>query len=356
MKKILFVNSSLTGGGSERVMVLLANEFANQGYDVTMALVREKEKETYKLDLKVKCIKFKYGTTNKLKIALKRLKDLRKLIKSNDFDVVISFMYDINIITLLSTIGLDVPIIVSERANPSARNHSSLYKWFEHKCYLKAYKIVFQTEDVKKMYPMYLQEKSEVIPNPVNKNLPKYFEGERRKNIASVGRCIQQKNFLMLIEAFAKFHKLYSDYKLFIYGEGPLLEELKKRVSELGITKNVFFPGYIKNVNEEIQDFSMYISTSNYEGISNSMIEALAMGIPTICTDCPVGGARLMIKNKISGVLIPVGDIEALYNSMIELVENKELAKKISENSIKIRESYSIENVVEKWKKVCFDK
>lgn len=354
IKKILFVNSSLTGGGSERVMVLLANEFSKQGYDVTMALVREKEKETYFLNKNIKKIKFNYGTRNKLIIAVKRIIKLRKIIKKEQFGVVISFMYDINLTTLIAGQGLKIPIIISERADPSARKQSKIYKWIEYKYYKKAHKIVFQTEEVKKMYPQDLQKKSQVISNPVNSNLPKCYEGERRKNIASVGRMVEQKNFFMLIEAFAKFHNIYPDYKLSIYGEGTLLEALKEKVNELNISEMVVFPGYVKNVNEEIKDFSMYISTSNYEGISNSMIEALAMGIPTVCTDCPVGGARLMIKNKVNGILIPVGDVEALYNSMLELAENEELAKIISKNAIKIRESHSIENIVEQWKRILF--
>lgn len=352
MQKILFVNSSLTDGGSERVMVILANEFASQGYDVTMILVREKKEETYKLNPKIKCVRFTYGTKNKLLIALKRLKYLRNFIKNARFDNIISFMYDINIITLLSTIGLDIPVIVSERANPNTRKNNSLYKWLEYKTYLKAHKIVFQTDEVKAMYPISLQDKAVVIPNPVNENLPDCFEGKRKKNIVSVGRIVEQKNFSMLIEAFAKFHKIYSEYKLIIYGEGPLLENLKQEVESLGITDYVIFPGYIKNVDEEIKDAAIYVSSSNYEGISNSMIEALAMGIPSVCTDCPVGGAKLMIENGKNGILIPVGDVEALYNSMVELVENKDLSDYISKNAVNVRIEYSVGRIMEKWKSI----
>lgn len=351
-KKILFVNSSLTDGGSERVMTLLANELANNDYDVTMVLVREKNKDTYILDEKINCIRFKYGTKNKVIIALKRIMKLRKIMKDSKFDSVISFMYDINLTTIIASRGLKLPIIVSERANPNARKKNKLYKWFEHKLYLKAKNIVFQTMQVKEMFAADIQEKGIVIPNPVNENLPQRFEGKREKNIVAAGRLSEQKNFKMLISSFAKVHEKYPEYKLTIYGEGNMLESLKEQSKNLNIEEYVQFPGYVSDVNLKMRNATMYVSSSNFEGISNSMIEALAMGIPTICTDCPVGGAAMMIDNEVNGILIPVGNEEKLYDSMIKIIENEDFANFISQNAIKIKENYSIKKIADKWEKL----
>ena len=111
----------------------------------------------------------------------------------------------------------------------------------------------------------------------------------------------------------------------------------------------MFFPGYISNVNEKMCNAAMYVSSSNFEGISNSMLEALAMGVPTISTDCPVGGARMMIQNNENGILIPVGDEEALYKAMLKIAEDSEFAQKISNNAINIKQEYSIDKIVKKW-------
>ena len=351
-KKILFVNSSLTDGGSERVMTLIANQFAKEQNNVTMILLRDKKKDTYELNNNINCIRFKYLSKNKIIIAIQRIYKLRKIIKNGKYDYIISFMNDINITTLLAGWNLHTPIIISERADPSVRKTNKLYKTLEYFIMSKAEKIVFQTEQVKKMYPNKIQKKSVVIPNPVNNNLPEPYYGKRDKKIVAIGRLSNQKNFPMLINAFAKFHKNNKDYILEIYGDGPLLNELKDLVKKHNLERNVFFKGYVKDVINAIKNAEMYISTSNYEGISNAMIEALAMGIPSICTNCPVGGASMMIKHNINGILIPVKDEETLVKSMNKISNNLELANKLSTNAIKIREEYSIEKIVKNWKKI----
>lgn len=349
-KRILFVNSSLTGGGSERVMTLLANEFVSKGYDTTMVLLRGRKPDTYVLDSRIKCVRFLYGTHNKVIVAAKRAYMLRSLLKSTHFDAVISFMYDINVMTLMSSWGLRLNIIVSERNDPSKRPASPFYRWFEQKLYLTAKRIVFQTEQVKKMYPSGVQDISVVIPNPVNSSLPNKYLGSRDKIIVAAGRLVEQKNFTMLIRAFAKFHQVYPEYNLVIYGTGPLLIALKDEVMIQKVEEYVKFPGYVDDVNFKMQKAAMYISTSNFEGISNSLLEALAMGIPTISTNCPVGGAAMLIENHVSGILIPVGDEVALYHSMLKIVENAEFADYISGNAVEMCKKYSVEKVAELWR------
>ena len=351
-KKILFINSSLTGGGSERVMTLIANQFAKEQNNVTMVLLRDKKKDTYKLNNNINCIRFKYASKNKIIIAIQRIYKLRKAIKNGKYDYVISFMNDINITTLLAGWNLHTPIIISERADPSVRKTNKLYKTLEHFIMTKAEKIVFQTEQVKKMYPNKIQKKSVVIPNPVNKNLPEPYHGKKDKKIVAIGRLSNQKNFPMLINSFAEFHKENNDYVLEIYGEGSLLSELKDLVKKHELEKHIFFKGYIEDIPTAIKKAEMYISTSNYEGISNAMIEALAMGIPSICTNCPVGGASMMIKNNINGILIPVKDEKALVESMNKISKDLEFANKLSNNGCLVREEYSIEKIAKKWQKI----
>lgn len=289
MKKAVFVNSCLTNGGSERVMTLIANYFSEHNYDTTMILVRDKKQRDYELNSNIKCIQFTYNTENKMQILLKRIRKLRKILKEINPDYIISFMWDINMVTLLANIGLKSKVIISERAHPQMGPQPLEKKVTERYLYKLADKIVFQTNDVKKFYKEKIQRKSVVIPNPINENLPDIFEGEREKNICAAGRLTEQKNFSMLIDAFSEFHKNHKDYKLIIYGEGNLRKELEKQINKLNLKDIVLLPGYVDYVNDKISRCSIYVSTSNYEGISNSMLEALALGVPTICTDCPVG-------------------------------------------------------------------
>lgn len=347
--RILFLNSSLTSGGAERVMTILANKFSDIGIDTTMSLVRELGPDTYKVNDKVKLVRYKYRTHNKAVIALKRFIKIRNQIKYGNFDAVIVFMNDLSLITLMAAWNLGTPIYISERADPSKRNDSILYKLLERIYYPKCTGMVFQTNDVMEQFSEEIKKKGCVIPNPVAENLPEPYMGLRQKKIVAVGRLDDQKNFSMLINAFSLLHKNYSDYCLYIYGIGPKEIELKELVSTLGIRDFVFFPGFVFNLMDEIKDAAMYVSSSNYEGISNAMIEAMAMGVPVICTDCPVGGARMMIKSGINGLLIPVGDEKALYENMECLLNKTELVKKISCESLKVRNEYSSGKIAAMW-------
>ena len=354
MKKIVFMNSSLTDGGSERVMTLIANYFGEHDYDTNMILLRDKKQKDYKLDKKVKCIELKYGTNNKAKIIVERFKKVRKILKTIKPDYIISFMWDINIFTLLVNIGLDSKVIISERAHPNMGTQNFIRKFGQKYIYKLANKIVLQTEDVKRFYKKTIQKKCIVIPNPINENLPTKKEGEKRECvICAVGRLTEQKNFSMLINAFYRFHKEYKEYKLIIYGEGPLRNDLERKINELNLEDAIELPGYVDNVNERMINCSMYVSTSNFEGISNSMLEALAMGIPTICTNCPVGGAALAMKDKNNGILIPVGDEEKLVDAMKTIAQNKELAEIYSKEAMKIKKEFSIDKIGKMWTDLC---
>ena len=152
-----------------------------------------------------------------------------------------------------------------------------------------------------------------------------------------------------MLRAFADFSKLHDDYILDIYGRGEEMENLIYETKQLGLSNKVKFRGFCSNIHEKIRNARMYVSSSDYEGISNSMLEALAIGLPCICTDCPVGGAKMVIKNNINGILIPVGDQKALEQKMILLAENDELIEKLSQNAVKIRTKLSISNIADEW-------
>lgn len=349
MNSILFVNSSLSGGGSERVMTLLANYLAEHDYNVTMAILSHSE-NTYTLSENVKSI-YMEEKQGFLKMRISRLIQLRKIIRKENPDVVISFMRQINLYTLLASVGFHKKVIVSERADPMQR--TKIKRNIENVFYsILAKKIVFQTEYARKCYSKKVQSKGVVIPNPIDTSiLPNYKDIVREKAIIGIGRMTEQKNFELLIDAFSEFSKCFPEYSLYIYGEGPLMDVLKAKSQQLNLNEKIFFPGYKKNLPNYIYNSSMYVSTSNYEGISNAMLEAMAMGIPSVCTDCPVGGARLVINNKQNGILIPMKDKNALVDAMKKIAEDLEFAELISKNAKKVSETFSIEEIAKLWNK-----
>ena len=153
----------------------------------------------------------------------------------------------------------------------------------------------------------------------------------------------------MLIDAFSIFHNTHLDYSLEIYGIGEEEEKLKALAQKKNISDSVHFMGFSADVNEKMRNASMYVCSSDYEGISNSMLEALGMGIPTISTDCPIGGARQVIRDHENGLLVPVRDIKSLSDAMIEIAEDKELASKLSDNAYLIRQALQIDQIAKRW-------
>ena len=197
-----------------------------------------------------------------------------------------------------------------------------------------------------------IKNKGFVIENPIPTNLPKPYTGERKKRICCIGRLVEQKNFHLMINAFNKINEKHKEFVLEIYGEGPLELSLKKQVNELDLNDYVIFRGFSKNIYSDVIDSYAYVSTSNYEGISNTMIEAISMGIPTICTDCPIGGARQMIINDINGILVPVNDEKSLVDALLKLIDDPLFAKKLSDNYYILYEKYSIDIIGNKWIKL----
>ena len=340
--KIVFVVPDMAGGGTERVISLLANEYVRRGID-TAILSFAGSQQAYSLDERVETVSAGAPSGGSLKVRFARLLFMRRYFKTNRNCYIFSFSTIGTGFIVLSTIFMKRRMLVSERTDPRSCDHKPYRDFFYGFCDA----LVCQTKDAVSCFPKKLQKRARVIANPVDAALPERFIGERRKSIATAGRLEPVKNHRMLIEAFSIFAKDHPDYTLDIYGQGSLEEELKRYTVELGIQKKVVFHGFCRNVKEIIRDSSMFILSSNYEGVSNSMIEALAMGVPVIATDCPIGGSRTYIHDGENGLLVPVGNADRMAEAMSKLSENSELSEKFSKKSINIRKECSVEKIAD---------
>lgn len=342
--KIVFVLPDMPGGGSERVVAMLANEYAKRGYQTAILLFAGNQ-VAYPLDERIEVfIAGKVSGGNPF-IQVSRLFKMRRYYRKNKGCYIFSFCVRGSIFSVIAAACIPHRLLVSERNDPTRMSGKKLRDW----SYRKAEKLVLQTEEVKRYFSKDIQKKSVVIPNPVAGNMPEPFHGERKKQIVSVGRLQPQKNHRLLLDAFAEFHKVYADYELHIFGIGELENELKNHARELHIEKYIIFRGFSSDVQLEIWDSAMFVLSSDYEGISNSMIEALSMGVPVISTDCPVGGSRTYIENGVNGLLTPVGDQKALTKAMIRLADDPEFARKLSANGAKIKEKYGLEKIADRF-------
>lgn len=342
---ITFVVSALHGGGAERVIATLANYMVDRGDDVTI-LMTAGDEVVYQLNEKVCLISIGQASRGNLLVRFKRLAAMRKYFKDHRQSHIVSFSTTINLFTIIATLGLKMDVIVSERNDPNRFGHKRLRDMI----YALGGRFVFQTEDAATCFAKVIRARSCVIPNPIRTGLPEVYTGEREKKIAAAGRLEPQKNHKLLLEAFAGFHKNYPEYTLHIYGKGKLEQELKTLASELHIESHVVWKGFRADVLERIRTYGMYVLSSDYEGISNSLMEAMALGIPCISTDCPIGGSRLCIQDGENGRLTPIGDCEALQRAMEWIAQDSKRAEAMGQRAAGIRERFSEEKICERWR------
>ena len=176
------------------------------------------------------------------------------------------------------------------------------------------------------------------------------------KVVVAVGRLDVQKNYPLLIRSFAKIIKEGIDAELHIYGKGPLLEELSEIASVEGLEDKVVFKGFRSNVWHDIEKASVYVLSSDYEGMPNALIEAMALGLPVISTNCPIGGPSELITSGENGILVPIGDEDLLAKAMVSILTNKDFAYRLGDSAVKVYEELSISSIAEKWTDFLRDK
>lgn len=350
MKEIVFVINRLGGtgwGGAHRVTAILSNYFARKNYKVTL-IVWERTEIKYPIDNKVKIEYLDINVTNSKK-RIQACLETRKRIKEKKGAWVIVLMSRMAVDIYWFTRFQKIKFLGAERTDPRSEPKTKIKRLFRNFSFCFMNKIVFQTEDAKKYFPKIAQKKSIVIPNPISPNLIKEYHGEREKNFVTFCRIDKQKNLYMMIDAFIISHKSHPEFKLEIYGNGIIEKEIKEYIRSSNAEDFIKMYDFCTNIHEKIIKKYAFLSSSDYEGISNSMLEAMAIGLPCICTDCPCGGAKMIIQDGINGILVPVKNAQIMSGKINELIENKELADKLSINASKIREELNQELICKKW-------
>lgn len=339
MKRILFVCSGLYGGGAERVVARLSNYFVGEGHQVYIAATKVDKSYTMNDGVQVRHLKGGH---------IGIVRNLRTISRELHPDVMIAMGTFFNYCAILAKTKGCV-VIGSERTDPAVSGKGFIKRHFRNYMYRFADHLVFQTPDAKAYFPDKIRKRGIVIPNPLSPDLPAPFVGKRSLIIVNFCRLNPAKNIPLLIDSFKTFWIKHPEYSMHIYGEGPQRDELQTYIEKQDMSYQITLYPNNSNVLDVVKDAAMFVSSSSYEGLSNSMLEAMAIGLPTICTACPCGGAKMMIKDGVNGLLVPNRDKDALAQAMIKVAEDQQLAAKLSENAVKIRETLSISKIAQLW-------
>ncbi len=346
--KIIFVSQPLSTGGSERVVASLANKFNDLGHEITVIVVDNGDQNVYPTNSNINFFHIKKYKKPLFDLLFRVIK-IRRYLKISNPDVVIPFTTQKNVSTLLATIFTKHKVIISERNNPYLDPKNKSLRFLRKILYFKSDGIVFQTDEAKEFFSKKIQDRSCIIFNPINEDLPLPYKGERAKRIVMVNRLEKEKNIYMAIEAMKLVVSEYPEYILDIYGKGQLKDEIQNYINRNGLQKNIFLKGFSNEVYNEIKNASIFLLTSNYEGMSNSLIESMGLGLACISTDHPIGGARILIESYKNGILIPTNDVLTCATTINELIGNRILREKISINAINVRNTLSIKSISDKW-------
>lgn len=349
--KLFIICGNLRAGGAERVISILANKFVAKGVCIEL-YTWYKTDIFYTFDERVKIIQIPEESQSTS--FFNQMSWFRNSIIETKPDVVLSFLAPFNILTMFSLVGVKIPVLVAERNDPYFV--SPKYNWFwkivRNIAYKMADGVLVQTKVNKSHFPWYIRKKAEIIYNPVtfsSDKIGRAFRSEKRKEIVSVTRLEKQKNVPMLIDAFARFRKIHPDYILTIYGEGEERMVLEKKISDMRLNDSVFLPGRKQNVHELIVGAEVFAMASNFEGMSNSLIEAMCLGLPCISTK--VSGATDLIEDGKNGLLVDLEDTDEMFKAICEIVDNKEKALEIGKKASAIYDDLNVEVIAEQWLK-----
>lgn len=363
--KILFFVSSLNAGGAERVATTLANAWATRGDDVVLVpTFLTKHTHFYPLDDAVKLVWLPDCPSHRILRVLPGLGKwiaMRKLVRRVRPDLIVSFLTNVNVNVLIATVGLSVPVIVSERTNPEvSQSAGRLLQMLRRLTYSRARTVVLQTQDSVAAFRARVSgvDNIAVISNPLPPGLSGWSSqpdrcapdsGSARPHIAAMGRLVSLKQFDVLIDAFAQLANSHPDWDLIIWGEGPMRASLTQQINQAGLQDRVILAGRTQQPWQALSRADVFAMTSRVEGFPNVLLEAMALERPCVALDCPSGPAELTRDGQ-DGLLIPLKQPDALVRALDRLLTDAEFRQNLGRQAGKsVRARYSLAQVLMQW-------
>ncbi len=357
------VITALGCGGAEGILAALASFLSGKGHIVSLLVLNPGEVfVSLPSEVKPRFLageaQARSGWLPRLLTLVRKQRRLRQAIADESPDVVISFIDVANVWTLLSTIGMACPVIVSERVYPPAYRLATVYRMARRLLYARAKAVVLQTEAAADWARRWLAaDRVTVLPNPVQPvSRPRAPAAELELaagyRLVAVGRLVHQKGFDLLINAFAELCPRFPEWSLVILGEGEQRSALERLAAARGIADRVHLRGAVKRPELVLQRCHLYVLSSRFEGFPNALCEAMACGLPVVSFACPAGPQEI-IREGIDGYLVPAGDVPALVTALRRLLENRAERQRLGGRAREIVQRFPAEAILNRWEALC---
>jgi glycosyltransferase involved in cell wall biosynthesis len=358
MKLILMI-PSLTAGGAERVMTLLASAFVARGHDVTLLTLGDSQSDFFAVDARVRRVAlgvngYTTSTLHALRANIQRVRALRRVVRERAPDAVLSFMTSMNVLAILACLGSNTRVVVSERIDPQSHRPEKLWEILRALTYSRTDVLVAQTKQAADWFRNRLPRTQVVtIPNPV---VPSDGSAVAESLVAgpyilAAGRLVPQKGFDVLLRAFERVAREHPDLRLVIAGEGPEGPALKEQAARLDLAARVLFPGAVRSLPALMRNAVAFVLASRYEGFPNVVLEALANAAPVVATDCP-GGPREILADGKHGLLVPTEDAAALGDALNRVAGDPQLRSRLSMAGEAALQNYRLDRVASTWERL----
>lgn len=355
--KIACVIHSLSGGGAERVMASLASRLCQRGHRVLLITLDDASDDRYELDRGVArhaldLMSHSRTLSEQLTNTYRRVTALRRAIRQEAPDVVLSFCDTTNILTLAATRRLDVPVVVSERSDPVQQRLSDGWERLRRWLYPRAARLIALSEtSAAGLQPLsrrtvrVIPSAVEVPPQPRDRQ-----RAEARRRIVGIGRLEYEKGFDRLIEAFAAAADQDASWTLRLVGEGSQRAELKALAARLGVAERVSMPGWVRPIWGELAEATCFALPSRHEGFPSALLEAMAMGVPSVAVDCE-SGPRAILRHEHDGLLVP-DSVAGLSDGLRRLTGDADLRERLGAAAVNVVDRFSWEAMVDAYEDV----
>lgn len=357
MKKIVFYIDNMRRNGSQRVIWTLLNNFSNRT-DVNVVLINDYDLSLTEAVFKEPGLIKKYvllqKKSNVLVSNIYRVLLIRQILKNERPDVVLSFKGRSNYRMIIASVLLHLRLIVSVRNIPEFEYGKSFVKrLIANLLFLMTDGCVFQNDSQRCYFGKLINLKSTVIANPLSKRFyNNSTNGVKKYGIICTGRLEKQKNYPMIIKAFALIQNKVDD-DLYIYGKGKEVDYLKALCLNEGVNTRVHFLNPVDDIEIELKKSKVYILTSYYEGMPNSLMEAMACGTACIATDSQGGGVRVLLDND-PDMIIGVDDYIGLSEKLYKILTDDQFRMKIERKVKHLANPYKEDIICQKWYEFLF--